>query len=258
MPCSHPKVLRTKVIFTIICQKCPEPLTRCAVVVGPVAVETTTRTMTWGERSRTCHTLTRSCCSTTGMGGGGGGAGHAIRWRGRAIPLRGKRVMSTTTNTSTGMSGVRVGQIPGTGDGRDRSAVTTTTTTMITRRRADRIPGKRATLMIAATLNTLTGVSMVSTGWITGMGNGGDRGTTATTTTTTRAEGGLHPTPLMTATLKLAARLHSDNIWYALEASLLDMDEVNGQRQSQRAMDHPMMMKRGKCLQCMGSCHHFF
>jgi len=41
-------------------------------------------------------------------------------------------------------------------------------------------------------------------------------------------EGGLHPTPLTTATRELAERLHSAGISYASEASLLDMDDVNG------------------------------
>ena len=53
---------------------------------------------------------------------------------------RAKRAMSTTTattNTSTGVFGVRVGRIPGMGDGGDRGA---TVTTMTTSRRADRIP----------------------------------------------------------------------------------------------------------------------
>jgi len=52
---------------------------------------------------------------------------------------RRERVTLTTaakTNTSTGVSGVRIGQIPGMGDGGDRGA---TVTTMTTSRRADRI-----------------------------------------------------------------------------------------------------------------------
>ena len=41
-------------------------------------------------------------------------------------------------------------------------------------------------------------------------------------------EGRLHPTPLTTVMHELAARLHSAGISYASEASLLDVDNVNG------------------------------
>ena len=44
-------------------------------------------------------------------------------------------------------------------------------------------------------------------------------------------EGRLHPTPQTTVTQELAARLHSAGILYALEASLSNMDNANGQRQ---------------------------
>ena len=79
---------------------------RRAVVIVPVAVET--KTMTRGGRSRTCRTPTRTHCFAT-VGG-----------------QRGERATSTTaatTNTSTGVFGVRVGRIPGTGDGGIHSAM---------------------------------------------------------------------------------------------------------------------------------------
>ena len=41
-------------------------------------------------------------------------------------------------------------------------------------------------------------------------------------------EGGSHPTPLTTVTCELAARLNSVGILYASEASLSDVDDVNG------------------------------
>ena len=41
-------------------------------------------------------------------------------------------------------------------------------------------------------------------------------------------EGGLHHTPLKAVTRELAARLRSVGIPYASEASLLDVDDVNG------------------------------
>ena len=57
-------------------------------------------------------------------------------------------------------------------------------------------------------------------------------------------EGGSHPTPLTTATCELAVRLNSVGIQYASEASLSDVDDVNGRQRRRLAMDHPMMMKR--------------
>ena len=57
-------------------------------------------------------------------------------------------------------------------------------------------------------------------------------------------EGGSHPTPLTTATCKLAARLNFVGIPHASEAFLSDVDDVNGRRR-RLVMDHPMMMKRG-------------
>jgi hypothetical protein len=41
-----------------------------------------------------------------------------------------------------------------------------------------------------------------------------------------------------------AARLHSAGILYASEASLSNVDNVNGRRQ-QREMDHPMKNEKG-------------
>jgi len=64
-------------------------------------------------------------------------------------------------------------------------------------------------------------------------------------------EGGRsHPTPLTTLMRELAVRLdmfHRHlNIPYASEAFLLDVDNVNGRRRRRRrAMDHPVMLKRG-------------
>ena len=57
-------------------------------------------------------------------------------------------------------------------------------------------------------------------------------------------EGGSHPTALTTVTRELAARLRSASTPYALEDSLLDVDDMNG-RQRRQATDHPMMMKQG-------------
>ena len=70
-------------------------------------------------------------------------------------------------------------------------------------------------------------------------------------------EGGSHPTPLTTATCELAARLHSVGIPYASEASLSDVDDVNGRRR-RLAMDHPMMMKRGVMSANYGLMPPFF
>ena len=63
-------------------------------------------------------------------------------------------------------------------------------------------------------------------------------------------KGGSHPTPLTTLMRELAVRLdmfHRHlNIPYASEAFLLDVDNVNGRRRRRRrAMDHPVMLKRG-------------
>ncbi len=77
------------------------------------------------------------------------------------------------------------------------------------------------------------------------MGDGGDL--SATVTIDNVEEGGSHPTPLTTATRKLAVRLRSAGIPYALEDSLSDVDDVN-RRGRRRATDHPMMMKRGVTL----------
>jgi len=70
-------------------------------------------------------------------------------------------------------------------------------------------------------------------------------------------EGGSHPTPLTTATCELAERLHSVGIPYASEASLSDVDDVNG-RQRRLVMDHPMMMKWGVMSANYGLMPPFF
>jgi len=70
-------------------------------------------------------------------------------------------------------------------------------------------------------------------------------------------EGRSNPTPLTTATCKLAARLHSVGIQNASKVSLSDVDDVNGQRR-RLAMDHPMMMKRGVMLLNYGLMPPFF
>ena len=74
------------------------------------------------------------------------------------------------------------------------------------------------------------GMSRVRIGQIPGMGDGGWRSRRDSDNDDDVEEGGLHPTPMTTATCKLAARLHSVGIPYVSEASLSDVDDMNGQK----------------------------
>ena len=90
-------------------------------------------------------------------------------------------MVAAMTNTSTDVSGVHVGQIPKMGDGRVHGAIVTMRTRTrrtATRELAARLRSagggqrrKRATSTVAATMNTLMGMSGVCIGWILGIGN---------------------------------------------------------------------------------------
>ena len=142
-------------------------------------------------------------------------------------------------NTSTGVSGVRVWQIPGMGNGRDCGV---TATTAMASWRADRIPPPRRRWRCASWWRGC--VPPAATGsrqrrerkHVDGRVRGPHRADTGdgrrwrsrrvSDNDDDVEEGG--PTPLTTATCELVARLHFVGIPYASEASLSDVDDVNG------------------------------
>ena len=97
-------------------------------------------------------------------------AGRDWQW---AEEKRATLTMTATTNTSTGVSGVRIGWLPGMDDGGDRGA---TVTIMMMLRRVDRIPPD----------GPLCIKGKILIGRIPGMGDGGDRGVTVTIMMTSR------------------------------------------------------------------------